>query len=489
MPMLPEVRSEATPAASTAAELAGRSVLYGFAGVAGKLAALVTVPYLARQLGPGDYGLADLATSTAALVGLVAMFAGDVSAARRAGMAPTADERAMALRMYVVATAVVAIAAAVVLLPLGGLIAGGLWSTQGQAGLAALAIILVPVSAIQAALANVPRLTGHGRQHAGLALVDLGAQLALAVLFVALGMGPTGVVAGFVAGSLIGLLAAAWPARRLLAGPMDAGLGLRLVREGAPFLPALVLPVVADFGTRVILASQLSTSEVGLFGVAIRVASVMSLVAGAFTSAYGPELLGRQYSLATVASFRRVFVSYVTTLAATAVIVSVWAPEIIAVVAGAGFADAGLMLPWLAAAGAAAGSYALLMLAAGVGDRTGSVAWTAALGAASQLVLVAWLIGPLGAVSSGMAVLLGQLMAVALLHRAIASRMPGIAGALAILLVGVVLCAVVVLLHEVGAGIVVRSAVTLVIGVIGAVVIARTVGASRRDGRRPEAAG
>jgi hypothetical protein len=33
---------------------AGHAMLYGTAGVLGKAAALVTVPYLTRQLGPGD---------------------------------------------------------------------------------------------------------------------------------------------------------------------------------------------------------------------------------------------------------------------------------------------------------------------------------------------------------------------------------------------------------------------------------------------------
>ena len=467
---------------ATAAELAGRSFLYGFAGVAGKAAALLTVPFLARELGPGDYGLADLATSTAALLTLIVSFAGDIPAARGAGLAPNAMERNLWLRMYVVTTGVVSAVVVALLIPLSGVIAGELWSTPEGSGLAFAALLLVPLSALQASMANVPRLLGKGRQYAAVSLIDLMAQLVLAVLFVALGMGAGGVVAGFIVGSLIGLASSWWPARHVLTGSIERQVGMQMIRDGTRYLPALALPVVADLLTRVVLAAHLSTAEVGHFGLAIRLASAMSLLAGAFTSAYGPELLAQTHSSRSVATFRRVFIAYTTVLVAAASMVSLWAPQLVAIVAGESFADASIILPWLAAAGAATGSYALLMLAAGVGGRSAAVAWTAALGSATQVALVLALVGLMGAVASGIAVLAGQMVAITLLHRAIAARVPGVGISISALYAGLAVATLAALLNAADAQPLPRAILTLFVGGVSFVIL-------RKAMRRPIASG
>lgn len=448
---------------STALHLAGRSFLYGAAGIAAKAAALITVPYLARQLGPAEYGLADLATSTAAILGIVVSFSGDLAAARLVGQERTPARRDAVFRMYVVATALVSIVISGLLVPLSPAIAGELWSSAGDAYLAVFALALVPISAIQAALANLPRLAGKGRLHAGLALIDLLAQLAFAVIFVAVGLGAAGVVAGFVAGSIIGLISAGYAARNGLWGALDWALGRRVLLGGLPYLPALVLPLVADLISRVVLATDLSTAEVGLFGVAIRVASAMSLLAGAFTAAYGPELLAREYSDSSMRSFARVFRAFVVVLGATAAILTVWAPEVIVVVAGSSYAGAAQILPALAGAGVATGGYAVLMLAAGLGDRSNAVAWTSTAGATVQIILVTQLVAPIGPAGAGLAALFGQLVAVGLLHRAISKRVSGVGSVVAGLFVVSIAVSAAPLAGIVGATLAVKAAVTLAV--------------------------
>jgi O-antigen/teichoic acid export membrane protein len=461
---------------SSAAELAGRSILYGFAGFAAKAAALLTVPYLARQLGPQEYGLADLATSTAAILGLIVSFAGDIAAARHAGLAPDAAGRATALRMYVVTTTAISLSISAALIPLAPVIADSLWSSPGEIGIALVTLAVVPASATQAALANVPRLIGRGRQHAALALLDLLGQLGLAVFFVAIGMGAAGVVIGFLAGSLLGLVAAAWATRRVIRGPVDWRVGRAIVGEGTRYLPALILPVTADLVTRVVLANQLGTADVGLFGLAIRIASVMSLFAGAFTAAYGPELLARRYSTETIHSFSKVFRAYVVALVATAALLAVWAPQAVLLVGGAPFADAARILPTLAAAGAATGAYSLLMLAAGLSDRSSAVLWTSTLGAAVQVAIVVALVGTLGPVASGVGALVGQLLAVTLLYRSIATRVPDVGPTITALYLGAVVSFAIAALHESNSPVVTVVATI----VIGGVAVAALMPAARR---------
>src|SRR5436853_6708230 len=98
--------------------LARHSALYGLAGAIGKAVALVTVPVLTRLLTPREYGLADLASGLAAVCVIVAMFAGDIPAARLLGSRTNTPSRRAVLATYFWSTVTVAVLISAVLLPL-----------------------------------------------------------------------------------------------------------------------------------------------------------------------------------------------------------------------------------------------------------------------------------------------------------------------------------------------------------------------------------
>ena len=170
-------------------------------------------------------------------------------------------------------TALVGFVAMAALIPLAGAIAGGLWGSSGLEGLVRLTLVLVPISAVQAALTQVQRIEGSPRRFAFLALFDLMAQLALAVALVGLGLGPAGVVIGFIVGSLAGLLAAV-AARNALRAQPDLAQTKGIVGRGMQFLPHVAAFVLADWSLRSILASSFGTGEVAAMGIATRIASL-----------------------------------------------------------------------------------------------------------------------------------------------------------------------------------------------------------------------
>jgi O-antigen/teichoic acid export membrane protein len=182
-----------------------------------------------------------------------------------------------------------------------------------------------------------------------------------------------------------------------------------------------------------------------------------------------------------------VFVSYATALAAVAILISIWAPEVIGIVAGPRFIEAGGILPWLAAAGAASGSYALLILAAGLGDRTRAVAWTAAVGAGVQVASAVVLAPRFGLTAAGIAVLAGQLTPLILLHRAVAPSIPGLGLALAALLGGAVLSIGAIALHGLEASLLLRSTLAISIGLVGGVGAYRSIRLPGNAGQGHEA--
>ena len=384
------------------------------AGAVGKALALLTVPFLSRALEPSGYGLADLATSLAAILTIVVMFAGDIPTARLASSG-SPERRFTVYRAYVEATIACSLAVAVLLLPLSGLIAGGLWQAPGQASTAIVVLALVPVSAAQASLLTLQRLEGRAALYAALATVDLVSQLLLAVLLVGLGFGPIGVLLGFLGGSVVGLVAAAIPASQYMAARRDLALGRRLIAEGAGFLPAAILFIGADYVIRYIVLDSTGDAAVGFFAVAVRIASVMSLAGGAFALAWGPYGLGMSPGAATAKLFGRALTVFSLLSCLAAITLAALAPEMVAVFSGQAYGPAAVMLPGLLVAAATAGAAYIVIIAAGVSQRGAVVAVTSAAAALVQIGLTAVLLPPMGLAAVGMGAMASRMLQIGLL--------------------------------------------------------------------------
>ena len=388
--------------------LATHSLQYGLAGSLGKVVALLAVPYLTRTLSPHGYGLADLATSLSALLTLVAMFGGDLAAARLRSRVTNAAERRTILTMYVLAVAGASTVLAVSLAPFSAPLAGTLWTSTEDSPLFALALVLVPLSAAQSALVHIQRLELRPGAFAGLAVLDLIAQVVLAVLLVALGFGPYGVVLGFIAGSAIGLAAAAWAARPFVGRPFDASVAAQLVRDGLSFLPATALFVVADYAVRAMLANAAGEDAVGNYAVAVRIASVLTLATYGFSMVWGSY----GFALSPGGATSRAAMSWYLTLAlGLGGALAVMSPEAVLVAAGVEYTAAVHMIPGLLAAAGIAGGYFVLVVAAGSANRARFVLLSALVGAVIQSALAAGLVASLGVEAVGLAPVAGQLAA------------------------------------------------------------------------------
>lgn len=388
---------------------------YGISAAIAKALALLTVPILTRTLDSDGYGLVDLATSTAALLTLISMLSADIPATRFHALAGDQLWRLRALSSYVWVVTLVATGVALLLLPASALIAENAWGDAGATTLALLALLLVPVSAAQAALAQTQRIMARPRTFALLSLVDLVAQLGLAVLLVLLGLGPSGVVIGFIGGSVIGLVVAVPPSAEVLRTAPDRTTAGLIATGGLRFLPYATAFVLAEWVVRATLANAIGVVAVASFGVALRLASVLSLVAAAFSLAWGNMGLARQRGPETSRLFARALVAYGVASVGTALALAAVGPELTRVVAGDGFSGAAIILPGLALAAALAGTEYVLVVAAGVADRGSRVALASTVGALVQVAATVAAVPLFGIAAVGPAAILGRVMSFGIL--------------------------------------------------------------------------
>ncbi|MGH2454710.1 MAG: lipopolysaccharide biosynthesis protein [Candidatus Limnocylindria bacterium] len=425
-----------SPKGRRPARLARSAAIYGTAGVLGKAAALLAVPYLTRQLGPEQYGLVDLATSFSGLLVIVVRFAGDMPTMRLAAHLDS-DGRQRAHSAFVGGTIITSVLAVAMLVPTAGLVAAGLWDSPDSGGLAMAAMFLIPVNAVQTAFANVLRFAERPKTFAVVAVIDLVAQLALAVVLVAAGFGPLGVVLGYILGGLIGLGATAVAARHHLSRTFDFGLARRLIREGLPFLPGVIAFIFADTVARTIAANTIGIGAVGQLGLAIRIASVITLASGAFSSAWGPYGFALTPSPATRNLLSRVAFVMVTIVSVAAVGAGAVAPELSVIVGGSQFLEASHAIPGLLLSGGLTAWVYVLTTAAGIAHRGQWVAWAAVLGAIVQIGAISFLIPTLGISGFAIGSVLGRLASVAMLGWAVSETAPTSPGGVAVVALAV----------------------------------------------------
>ena len=344
-----------------------------------------------------------------------------------------------------------------------------------------LTLVLVPVSAIQAALAQTQRIMSRPKTFAGLSLLDLGAQLGLAVLLVLLGFGPSGLVLGFIGGSIIGLLAAGVASASVLRARPDRATASAIASEGVRFLPYTIAFIVADWIVRTTLANAMGAVAVASFGVALRLTSVLSLVGAAFSMAWGPVGLARERGPQTSRLFGRALLAYGVASAGTALVLAALGPEVIQIVAGNGFGDAALILPGLALAAAIAGTEYVLVVAAGIAERGSRVALASTVGALVQVGATLLAVPVIGLAAVGPAALLGRSVSFGILLLSVRRDVAVGRGLLLALAVGSVAAAVVLQVRVASAPETdpIRWLAALGIGLVAAILTLRAVAPDR----------
>lgn len=421
--------------------LASDTVWYGVAGAVGKALALLSVPFLTRALGSGDYGLLDLSMATAGVLTVVAMFAGDIPASRIAGRALSVDARRRAYTEYIVAVASIAVVIGSIAMLSASWVASAVWSAPDAEILVFLSAALIPISGVRAALATLHRLDGNAPRWAVLATVDVVAQLVFAVALVAAGLGALGAVIGLVGGGLLALIITAVFTRRQLASRFDPRAAAGLVSGGAPYLPPLVAFVAADYVGRALIADRVGPSAVGEFGLALRIASVLALLTAAFQAAWAPRVAAMTFGPDTRRHLGRTLMSYTISASLVCIGLVAAAPEVVDLLAGSGYEGAAAVLPGLAFASVLAGTHFVLSMGAVVRGGAWMVSISAVAGALTQVLVAVITIDGLGVLAVALGAVAGRALSVGMLGLRVAPAFGrGIVGASLVLAVVAVAC-------------------------------------------------
>jgi len=402
---LPVVR-EAQPVRAAAMKdglkkLSGESLVYGIGQVSGRAVQVLLVPILTRALLPGEYAISELAmayTQTAVLLLIMGM---DGALARF-----FYHEQDRAARVRMVSSSLLfrlgtglAVSAALALLaePLAASLMGGV----AYAKYVRVTALTLPFTLLVMFGNDVLRVTFQPWKFISLNIVNTLLVTGLSLWFV---LGEERGVIGVLYGRLLGDAASAAFAlvlsRHAIRPSFDGATLRRMLGYGLPTVPAALAYGLITSLDRFMLQRTRSLEEVAVYGIAIKFFAVVTMGVSAFQLAYGPFAYARAKEPGAPRLFARVFASYLAVASFGALLVSLLAPELLAVLVPEGYRSAAAPALWLSFAAVAQGAYTVASVGIGLALATPLLGWCAggaALVAAVAHVLLTPRYGPVGA--------------------------------------------------------------------------------------------
>jgi O-antigen/teichoic acid export membrane protein len=388
--------------------LAGQVLVYGSGRFGLQLFSLITLPILTRVFTPAEYGIVETISTFASIVAIAATLSLN-SAVQRSYFDYTKDqigERRLVVSTGLWATVAWSIAVCIALVVAARPLSELFFDTDDHADLVALALVALPLTIGTTYFQDVLRLLQQPGRYVLISFLATGLTVAFVLWFVLVAdRGLEGVYLGGLVAAPVPLAVAWWLVRDTLAARFS-GIELRLMLAYAlPLLPVAAATWVMQFADRFFVLHYASTTELGLYGVGIRLTNVLMFAVIAFGVAWAPFILDL-HSRDADAERRvraRAFTAVGIVLGFGAVCLGVWAREFFRTITDPAFEDAYKVVGLLLGSVVALGLNGVTMTAISISRRTVYFAYYAAVTSVLNIGLNFALIPPFGMVGAAAA--------------------------------------------------------------------------------------
>jgi O-antigen/teichoic acid export membrane protein len=377
--------------------------VYGVAALLSQGIGILLFPFLAHHFSPREYGVIDILTLVAILANLTVALEINQGLGRHFVDASQERERvdyaSTALLFTIGAYTVFAVLALALATPLTHvLLARGVdpWITR-------VAIAWIWVGGIVYLAQDQLRWRMRPRAYALVAVATAAVTAATtAILVLGFGVGVVGALIGQLAGALAAALALVVLSRGAYAPRFDRRKLAAMLAFSLPLVPSSIGVFLNGFADRLVLQHTRSLTDVGIYGVAFRIATVVTLLLAGFQGAATPLILARHEEPATRDELARIFRLFAAAALIVFLAVSLFADSEVHVLASTAYARADILVPYLFMSALLFGVY---IFAPGltIVKRTGTFASISVSAGLLNLVLALLLVPPLGIRGAGLA--------------------------------------------------------------------------------------
>jgi O-antigen/teichoic acid export membrane protein len=359
--------------------LTGESVIYGIGQVGGRAVQILLVPVLTRALTPGAYGVSELVIAYLQTALLVLVLGMDSALARFFYQEPDRPARIRMVSTSLAFRLATGIGAAILLAALAGPLAGQLMGSAVYRKYLLIGAAIMPFTLVILLANDVLRITFQPIKFVALNITWSATVAGLSLwLVLGRGLGVAGVLYGKLGGDALCALLGLVLIRHNLGPRLSRGVLSRMLRFGLPLVPASFAYGALASIDRFFLQRTRTLEEVAVYSVAIKFFAVVTMGVSAFQLAYLPFAYARAQAPDATRLYARVLALYAGAASLGALLISLFAPELIALLVPPAYAAAALPAAWLAFAAVAQGGYQVVGLGINLALRTPLVAWIAA---------------------------------------------------------------------------------------------------------------
>lgn len=332
--------------------------VYAAGAILSRGIALLMLPLYTRVLAPADYGALDLIVTCGVLVNLVVPLETAQALARFWNEREAGEpRRRLAGTVWSFTLAGYALFAAITL-PLAEPIAQVLLGEARYTAALRAGLAFIAINGLFLLLQNQFRWELRPRAYAAVSVLYALLTLALvAALALGRGAGLEGVLwAQFTAAALCTGLSLWW-LRGTLALVLHRADLAEMLRFSLPLVPAGIAVFASFYINRLMLNALATLGDVGQFGIASRLAGMVTLVLVGIQGALTPLIYAHHHEPETPARLARLFEGFIAVALVACLAIGLFGRELIATFATADYASAAPLLMWLAPAALLAQMY------------------------------------------------------------------------------------------------------------------------------------
>jgi O-antigen/teichoic acid export membrane protein len=323
------------------------SAIYGAASLLSRAISFFLLPLYTRVLSPHDYGAIELVFVLVALVNVTVALEISQGVARYFIDSPE-DERpryASTALWFTAATYTTFLMVALLAAPF---IARALLADSLSASDLRIALVSIWLGGFYYLAQNQLRWQLRPMRFAAASITfTLATITSTAILVLVFDLGIRGVFLGQALGNIGGAVVAFWFLRGTYRLEFVKEHWQRMLRFSLPLVPSSIAVFLNSYVDRIAISRLLTIADVGIYGVAFRVASVIGLAVIGIQGALTPLILAHHRDPETPAQLARIFRLFMLVALGGAIGLTVFAAELVSLLAAPEFSDAAVLLPLL----------------------------------------------------------------------------------------------------------------------------------------------
>jgi O-antigen/teichoic acid export membrane protein len=398
-------------------QLGKESVIYGIGGVISKFIGFLLLPVYTRVFAPADYGVMDVIATMTALAGIILTAGTETALSYYFYQSEDQDNRRITVTTTGVYLVVINLIIVVIGWFIGGQISKLIFGNEEYVFFFRIAILSIPFSSFVTHNLNVLRLQRRPWTYLLLSIPQLFFSLILNIYFVViLRIGIIGVFWTNLISALLFSLIGLFINRSYFGKAFSWARLKQLLQYGLPLVISGLSMWVINYADRYFLLHYSTLGQVGLYGVGVRLASIIAFVTQAFRTANAPF----QFETASDRDAPKIYsltLSYYILLASLfSVFISLFARPALMILSTTAYLDAYKVVAFAAFSAVAYGLYQIVGVGLLVTKHTGFTGIAIGLGAVVNVIYLFLLVPLLGIVGAAIAVLLTHITVVVILY-------------------------------------------------------------------------